>query len=302
MRRFIGILLIVRGFSPILLVLVVVWALGQMLGDLNIAIETPLTNIQAEIDLLETDIAVVYTNFQAVEANISEIQQILESVDLANLLPDFSGLGVFDDLNLNGISINNFTIPIPDDVDVTWKTASVNVQVVEEILEDCGVFQFACDGISTVVRTVTRTARYPDITVSTSNFTVNVPALPTIPTIPFPSVFEDIANELTSMFDVFTDIFTTMDPIFDSFTTLGTTLEELPNDLSGIVQESENLFNILKSFFTNWSSAIAVALVLIGILFAINFIVPLLDDIRRGLKIVISGSPTDSDEAVADNT
>lgn len=302
MRRLIGVLLIVRGFSPILLVLVVVWALGQMLADLNIAIGTPITNIQAEIDVLETDIAVVYTHFQAVEANINEIQEILESMDLANLLPDFSRLGVFDDLNLNGISINSFTIPIPDDVDVTWKTASVNVQVVEEVLEDCGIFQFACDGISTVIRTVTRTVSYPEITVSTSNFRVNVPALPSIPTIPFPSVFEDIANELISMFDVFTDIFTTLDPIFDSFTTLGTTLEELPNDLSGIIQESENLFNTLKSFFTKWSSVIVVALVLIGILFAINFIVPLLGDIRRGLKIVIAGSPTDTDEAVADNT
>lgn len=284
MRRIIGSLLVVRAFTPILAVVVVVWGIGQMTADFQRVVEPRMARIEAELDELEATLLLAQGKFDTARGHITTVLETLQSFELPDLLPDLP-----DSIAFPRINIPDPSIRIPNSVSITWSNFSYVVE--DWVPNDCGFLDFLCDAGDWILETVTKVASYPsDIEIGTRRLTLNTPDLPTL-SLPMPAVLLELWDGLASLFDELFGIFDIFDGTLASLRALGDTLQSIPDTFTAIGDAVSAIFTSIGNLLTRWYGLLLIVLVLVGILIAINIIVPMLDDLTRGLRMLFSSAP-----------
>ncbi len=283
MRRLLGLLLIVRALAPVLMVLVLVWGLGDMIGDLRAALVGPVAEIHAQVETARAAVETAKQQFETVRADITALLDNLRRFHVPDFLPDLP-----DNLTFPRIDIPDFDIPIPTGVDVTWSDLTATIS--DWIPDDCPDWiDWLCEAGRWVTRVVT--IPYPsDVDFSFSDFRVRFPNIPTI-RIPMPDVFGAIRDGLGGLFSGFGDLFGEFDAAFARLRDLGDSLRALPDTLNEAWGQARALYGGVQDVLVRWGVAIAAALVIIGVLMAIYYVVPFLDDFTRGWRMLFGPPP-----------
>ncbi|GAB4573354.1 MAG: hypothetical protein Kow0077_15490 [Anaerolineae bacterium] len=282
MRRIIGLLLIVRALIPILAIIVIIWGATRVAADFRTAVEPPVARFESSVDDLTARLDTARTRFESARAEISAALDVLGKIEIPNLrdlLPD--------SISLPGITIPDISILIPTSVSVTWSDFSY---VAEELVpQDCGVLDFLCDGVSWVVETVTKVARYPSgLSVRTSPLTLTIPDLPEL-SLPMPPLFDGLQDLLD---DLFGGIFGGLEAALSSFRALGDTLQTVPRSLERIGAAVDEVAVRFGALLDRWQGLLLLVGGSAGLLLAVNVVVPMLDDFQRGWRMLFRPAPS----------
>ena len=165
----------------------------------------------------------------------------------------------------------------------------MSFDVTEVIPRDCGIFDFACQALGDIVRTVTRLVQYPSgISIHTQNLSLAVPDLPGF-NVPFPGFLNQLRNGLNNLFAEFFDIFGVFDDALTALNELGESLSGLPPHFNGLV--SEGIVSGLQALLARWSGLLTITLLVILALVAISFGVTFVELAGRGLRLLFGGFP-----------
>lgn len=97
MQRMLGLLLMVRALTPILVAATILWGISQMADGLRAAVEQPLTGLQTEIDTLGPALNSAWQNFEDAASSalggLAGLASRLGSLYLPTIQP--GDLGVF---------------------------------------------------------------------------------------------------------------------------------------------------------------------------------------------------------------
>lgn len=282
MRRFIGLLLVIRGLSPVLAAAVIVWGLGDMTGALAAALEAPTAAIQADIETVRATVEAARVQFDDVKDDISTLVNTIARFQVPDFLPDLP-----DRLSLPTIEIPNFTVTYPNGVNVQWTDASGTIE--ELVPNDCGPLDFLCDAFRTITRAVS--IRYPSgVSITTGSFTIHIPDVPNV-SIPLPDVFGALRSGLNGLFSGFDGIFDLFDGAFGSLRALGDEFTALGDELSQAFGEARSLASSLRSELARWSGLIGAAVVICLALILVSFVTGFLQDVTRGLRMLFRPAP-----------
>ena len=254
MGRLLGLLLILRGFAPFLIVLIVGFVLSVVINDLEAAVARPVATMRAEGEDMTDTFTAIGQELNGVITDVNAVVTTLNSFSLPNLLPNIPTQINFPSLSIPSVSIN---VPNPANIQVTTSSISLLGQSVS----------------------------YPTgISVGTTSLNLNFPAIPAL-NVPLPGMqqvnqaLDDVLDEIDGVFDVF-------DPVFSSLSELGTSLRILPDSFGIITTETQTLITNVQNTFNGWRQTLFTAVALIFILIVIYFGVSFLDDVTRGWRML----------------
>ncbi len=252
--RLIGILFILRGLAPFLIVMIVGGIATIVINDLEAAVARPVDTMREEVANITDAFGDIGEELSRVVSDVNSVVSALNNFSLPNLLPNIP-----TQINFPSLSIPNLSIRVPNPASIVVTTT----------------------GISLMGQTV----RYPSgISVGTTNFTLNFPSIPAV-NVPLPGMsqvnqaLDDVLDEIGSVFDVF-------DPVFSSLSELTTSLRVLPDSFGTITTEAQTLISNIQNTFNSWRQSLFIAVVLILVLVIIYFGVSFLDDVNRGWRML----------------
>lgn len=250
MSRLLGLLLIVRALSPILILLVIAIAVAVILGDLRAAVDEPIQNMKSEFDEIRTTVEDVREDFETVAAEITEVVDALQSFSLPTIIPNIP-----DFFSIPSLDIPDLTVPAPT---VSVQMCSVSIGVT--ISYPCG------------------------LTVGTRNITLAIPNIPSF-NVPMPALGA-LDDALRSALSGITGIFDVFDEAFASIGELSETLQAVPDSFNAISAETQALLDALRDLLVKWGSTLSLVLIILAVLVVIYFAAPILDDLRRGWRML----------------
>lgn len=257
MSRLIGLLLIIRALSPVLVLLVIAITVGIILGDLRAAVDPPIRTIRTELDTIRSTVEDVRADFEAVTREVTAVVNALGSFSLPNIIPNIP-----DFFSIPSLDIPDLTVPVPTVSVQTTTTTIVGISIT-----------------------------YPSgITVGTRNITLVIPNIPSF-NVPLPglgALDDAIRNALSGI----TGIFDVFDEAFASIGQLSDTLRAVPDSFNAISTQTQALLDGLGSVISQWGSTLATVLIILGVLVVIYFAAPFLDDLRRGWRM-LNGQPAE---------
>ncbi len=258
MNRLLGLLLILRALSPILILLVIAVAVAVILGDLRAAVDEPIQNVKTELNEIRTTVEDVRQNFEDVTSAVTEAVNELQSFSIPNLIPNIP-----DFFSIPSLDIPDLSVPVP--------TITVNMTSL-----DLGP----------------ATIRYPSsITVGTRTVLLTIPNIPSF-NVPVPGLgalddmLRNALSGITSVFDVFDEAFASIGELTD-------TLQTVPDSFNTISIETQALLDGLRDALGRWGSTLTIVLVVLAVLMVIYFAIPMLDDFRRGWRL-LRGLPAEA--------
>ncbi|MBV7327120.1 hypothetical protein KFU94_02435 [Chloroflexi bacterium TSY] len=208
MQRLLGFLFVVRGLTPALILLIVVWATASLFNDFRVVLVPQLEAIQTELDNLQNAYTEVEEQWGTIQTDITKLSSQFQRFRVPNLLPDLP-----NKLSIQ-LDIPDPSLPVPSGVDVRWSSVNVTFSERVRIKVDCGPFDFLCDGWNWITRETTKSVRYPsNLTVSTSNVSVQIPNVNL--DLPIDSLKEPL-EPLEGIFSSIQDVFDAFDEIFAS--------------------------------------------------------------------------------------
>src|SRR5262245_37032805 len=107
-KRLLGLLIIVRALTPILIVLVVAVLGSIILNDLQDTLKAPVAAINTEINSLQTSIDGAKQDFQNVSDNVTTVVNAISSVRLPDLR-----VNIPTNISIPAISIPSASVPVP---------------------------------------------------------------------------------------------------------------------------------------------------------------------------------------------
>lgn len=266
MRRIQGLLLIIRAFTPIIIVLLIAGLALTFVRDLSASLEKPIQAISDEVDKIETAIADAQEDFVAVQNTVGKLVDDLANFSIPNPLASLSTNLTIPSINIPDIP----AIPIPD-VSVSWRSRSIRYP------SGLG-FSFS-SGLS--VTWSNFSVRYPNsISVSTNDFNISIPDIPQF-SVEIPGLallrtaVGNIIDEVTSIFDVF-------DPALSAINDLTSTLQVVPDSVDGVINATQNAVATAGRTVAHWSTLIAIVTGII-LLLIVNYIFSsMLQDLSLG--------------------
>lgn len=256
--RLYGLLLLIRGLSPFLVILVIGIVGMVMVNDLSAALDGPIARIQTEIDDVRDAVDSARTQVDAVVADVSSLVDTLSSFRLPDLLPDLP----------SSISIPTLNLP------------SVSVLVPTAAVRMCSAnLEFT-------------TVSYPcGLNLGSRSVSLNLPDIPTF-TIPIPGLNE-LGDLLSDAFSPITDIFDRgFRPVFAGIQELGETLQVIPDTFNSIAAEGRGLLSDVGGVLGQWRQTLLIVWVVLAVLAVIYFGVPLVSNVTRGWRL-LRGLPAD---------
>jgi hypothetical protein len=238
------------------MIVVIAIAFSVILGDLRAAVEPPIQNKKQEFDDIRAAVEDARQDFESVVSEVTELVEELQSFSIPNLIPNIPNFFTIPSLN-----IPDLTVPVPT---ISVQTCSVNIGVT--ISYPCG------------------------ITIGSRNVTLTIPNIPSF-NVPVPGlgalddVLRDALSGITGIFDVF-------DEAFASIGQLAETLQTVPDSFNAISADMQALLDGLAGLVVRWGSTLTIVLLVLAGLVIIYFAVPILDDLRRGWRL-LSGQPAD---------
>ncbi len=253
-----GLLLLIRGLSPFLVILVIGIAGIVMYNDLREALAGPIESIQSEIDDVKETVDTAREQVDAVVDDVSSLVNTLSSFSLPNLIPNIPS-----SISLPTLVLPSIAIPVPT---VSVDFCSVNLQFTS--------------------------VSYPcDLDLGTSNFSINLPDIPSF-NIPIPGLSE-LGDLLSDAFSPITDIFDLgFSPVFEGINALGQTLRLVPDSFNTIVDLGRSLLSDVGDVIAQWGQTLLIVFLVLAVLALIYFGVPFVDNITRGWRL-LRGRPAD---------
>ena len=270
MSRILGLLLIIRAVTPIIIILLIAGLALTFVRDLSASLEKPIQTISDEVEVVEVALANAQDDFLAVQTTMGELLDDLESFSIPNPLANLSTTLTIPSINIPDPP----SIPIPD-VDVNWRTRSIQYP--------SGLSFSFSSGLSTTWSTFSVT--YPrTISVTTDNFNLSIPNIPSFNvTIPGLSLLktavENVIDEVTDIFDIF-------DPALTAINDLTTTLQVLPESVDTIIDSTQTIVSNAQRTTAYWSNVILTVTGII-LLLTLNYIFSsMLQSLQEGWRML----------------
>jgi hypothetical protein len=214
-------------------------------------------SIQAEIGDIRETVDTIREDIETVNGDITALVDDLSGFNLPNLIPNIPG-----NLSFPGFDLPSVSIPIPT---VSVRTSSFSVGNL--------------------------TLSYPSgLTIGSRSYSLNLPNLPGF-SVPLPGLGQ-LDDALRDALSPITDIFDAFQKAFSSIGTLNSTLQRVPDHVTAIADEGEQLMVNLWGVFARSSQTIVLVLVVLLALVIIFFGVGMLDDLTRGWHLLL-GRPAE---------
>ncbi len=254
MRRLLGLLLMIRGLSPFLVLLVIGIAGAIMYGDLRAATAGPIESLQARIAEAREAIDAVRNDIDAVVDEVSDVVAALQNFSLPDLLPDIP-----DNISIPRLTIPAINVPLPDVTSLGFTMCSLDVGVAD--------LPYPCD-----------------VSMSTFNFRLDIPDIPSF-NLPLPGLGQ-LDDLLREAFSPITDIFAVFQPLFAGINSLSESLQVVPEAFTAIVEAGRTMVSDVSQVLTQWGQTLLVVFVALAVLAVIYFAVPLIDNVTRGWRML----------------
>lgn len=283
MTRLLGLLLIVRAFTPALIVLVIVWAAGRFVGDLQAAAAPPIAAMETHFADLGAAVETARAAFDDAKSDVDAALSRLADFRLPSLLPNLP-------LNLTfpTIPIPDLTFNLPSSISVQWESVSFDVR--EVIPRDCGIFDFVCQALGDIINIITRTVQYPaGLTIGTTPFSLSIPDIPAF-NLPTPPFFRDLVNGIDGLFSPIRNIFDRLDAAMRRFSQLGQTLQAVPEAVNRVAENGQALLTQLTRALVTWGGVVTALALIVAALIIIGYAVTFIELLRRGLRLLLTGA------------
>ena len=259
-RRLMGLLLVLRGLAPILVVLVIGVAGVALYNDLRAVVAPPLHNLETEIQTVRDQFETVRTHLETTVSEVTGLVSTLQGFQLPNLVPNIP-----DNIAIPHITIPAINVPLPDITSLSFSMCSLDAGIAN-IPYPCGV------------------------SMGNYNFSLDIPDLPSF-NLPLPGLGQ-LDDVLSAAFSPIADIFDLFRPFFGSLSAVIDSLQAIPDTVGQIVDEGRGLLSDTRQLFVQWGQTLLIALLILGVLVVIYFAVPMLDSLRRGWRM-LRGLPGD---------
>lgn len=280
MQRILGLSFIIRGLTPVLIPLLVIYVVFGFLADLQSAFRVPVQKIQAEL----TEVEEIYQNAEAqwatVQSDVAELTAQIETFRVPMILPDLP-----EELSVP-LSIPSASVAVPSDVAVEFESVGISQEVTEEVCDTIGgifgsVGSLVCNDVT---RTVTEQVRYPnDLSIQTTSFSIEMPgvdlALPV-------GVLGTALQPLEDLFGSIQEVFSILDAVVSGFKDLQEEAHELPALLQAAAQSGTELLDLLFGTLLSFGGWQLMVLMLVALLVLISLAASALSDFTRGLRLL----------------
>jgi hypothetical protein len=253
-RRLMGLLLILRGLAPLLIVLVIGIAGAALYNDLRAVVAPPLQTIESEIQTVRDEFDTARGHLEDTVGEITSLVRTLQDFRLPDLLPDIP-----DNISIPRLTIPAFNVPLPDVTSLDFTMCSLDAGIAD-IPYPCGV------------------------SMGTFNFSLDIPDLPSF-NLPLPGLGQ-LDDVLRDAFSPIADIFDAFRPFFDGLGELVDSLRVIPESVNRIVEEGRGLLSDTRQLFVQWGQTLLIALIVLAVLVVIYFATPMLDSLRRGWRML----------------
>lgn len=286
MRRFSGLLILVRAFTPLLMVLTIYWGYTQMIDSFRAAL-APVQVMEAEIVALGETVQTARAQFDTARNHAEAAIAVIQSFRVPDLLPNLTA-----NLTIPSLSIPDVTVPIVPTVTVVFSNATGSITRVIEgacrtVFDFLGIPSIICDAARTVTEAFNFS--YPSgLQFGTANFTIDFPNIPSF-TIPTPTFFNNIANSLEGIFSSFDNIFGAFDQTLARINALGQELSAIPESFNTIGQSGQQMIDNLHEVIAERTALAGTALLVALILLVIHFGAGFVQDVLRGLRLLSGG-------------
>ncbi|MAS36541.1 MAG: hypothetical protein CL610_21230 [Anaerolineaceae bacterium] len=251
MGRLIGLLLILRALAPVLIVLIIGGTVAVVLGDVQAAVDPPLTVIRTEMAEVRDTVEAAGENIEAVSDEVTDLVSVLGSFNLQIVIPNIPANLSFPSLDLPSVNI-----PVPS---VSMRTTTTTIA-----------------GVSIT---------YPSgLNIGSTTFSLNIPNIPSF-SVPLPGLSQ-LDNDLRAALSGVTGVFDTFDAVFDSVGDLVGTLGQVTDHVSAITEQTDQMTQSLRRVMGRWQATLMIAVLAVLGLVLLYFGVPILDDFRRGWRML----------------
>lgn len=251
-QRLLGAMYLLRALTPFIVVLAVGIVGVSIISELQNELTAPAQQFSDALAELEKSIGVVQEELGTVSRELAAATSALDDLlSIPDLVPDIPGSIAIPELD-----IPNTVVPVPD-------------------------AQVSFSNIDVGVTSIT----YPsDISVSTTNYDLDIPAIPAVDVaVPGLDVLDE---ELATALAPVASIFTEFNDVFSGVQELKAELEQIPESASEIATQGEILVNGVQETALKWRNRLVLVLVILLLLAVNYFIVPSINDFRRGLLLL----------------
>jgi hypothetical protein len=259
LNRLFGLMLIIRGLSPLLVVGVIAITGALMVNDVQSALREPVAAIRTELDQVSATVGTIRGQVDVASQRITAV---------TNQVTTFVG-SVGNNINSIVTQFRNLLTPINDAI--AGVRSALNI-----IKSGLDGFINAANSIVQILNVGCPTLR-PCI------------QLPTIPTLQLPNLLPDIeplAAAVRSAFAPLQQIFIDFQPAVDSIRQLSVALQSVPAAFARIGQYGQQLVSGVESAVADWGTILIIVVVILLVLTLNYFAVPLVDNVTRGWRLL----------------
>ena len=264
-RRLYGVLLIVRGLSPFLVLVVISVVGGILVNDVQVAMREPLQAIEGEFNNIKTQV-------ETAQGYLNEVRQRAEVV---------------------AVQVQSFVASIAGTINSATQQINGLLQPINAAISGVGS---ALNSIRTALQAFINAAQ-PVLSAINLGCPTLHPclSLPTIPSLSLPNLVPDIGplvNALRTALSPLQRVFDDFGPTIEGIKNLGATLQTLPGKFGNLLNHGNQLLTDLRGVISRWASVLGIALVILAVLTLVYFVTPLIENVTRGWRL-LRGLPAD---------
>ncbi len=273
-QNLLGFLFVVRGVTPVLALLIIVWVTVSFFNDLRTTVRPQVQVIQTEITHLEDISTEAEQQWETLQNDITKLTSQIDKFHMPNLLPDLP-----EKLAIP-LNIPDPTIPIPSGVDLKWKTASWT----ESVRVSESKWGFFGKALNWVTKQVGKTATYPsDLTFSTTDLSVEIPNA-NLPDLEIPMhLLKEPLGLLEGIFGPIENVFDSFNPVFSRLEKVKVHAEVIPNRLQTVALKGVNVLTLFLNTLGEWFIAV---LAILGLFIVISLVGSMVTDLSYGLRLL----------------
>ncbi len=258
-RRLFGLLLIIRGLSPVLVVVVIAVTGALLLNEVQAALQEPVAAIHNELDQVSATVDTIRGEVDVAKQRITQV-----SDQVTNFVGTVGS-------NIDGIVAQFRAVlkPIND--------------AVGGVRSALGVVKSGVDGFVSAANSVVQVLNVGCPTLRPCI------KLPTIPKLELPNLLPDVeplAAAVRSAFAPLQQIFADFQPAVESIRQLSAALQGVPDTFKRIGGYGQQLVSGISSAVAQWGTILAIVVVILLFLTINYYALPLIDNVHRGWRML----------------
>lgn len=263
-RRLLGILYLIRALTPFVVIAAIAIGGVYIINELQTTLAPPIQELGNAVNELETEARAIQGELKQVSQDLTKVADTLEDfTEIPDLIPNIPS-----SINMPRLDIPNVNVPLPQP-EVKFTEIDLGVTKID----------------------------YPsDIDFSNSTFNMDIPAIPPFE-VPVPGLGE-LDDRLGQALKPVTSIFAEFNKVFAGANRLKSELEKAAESANKIVSQGEVLLTSIQEILAKQRGRLMFALVLLVLLSANYFLLPAINDFRKGL-LLLRGLPAHYTESRA---